>query len=414
MPGSSPSASVPPTARGWVPLFVAVCLVAVNMRMTITGVGPLLDEIAADQGVNPAALGALASVPLLVWAVISPLAQAIAERIGLDATVSWSLVLLSAASVWRSIPGAMNLWIGTALIGAALAITNVLIPAAIKRDFGRRVPLVMGVYSALIGASGALGAAIVAPVAHHETASGPLGWRWALVATAATVPVALVLWAIVTRRRGSASSAHLAGTVRRRGSSATWRVWRDPVAWCIACYMGSQSWVFYIFATWLSPIDVSHGADLVTAGFHVTLFHIFGILGSLLAPVLSRGALTRLLPPLVPVASVAAAAGIVFLPGLLIAWYVLGGLACGLGLSLALTVIAQRSADAATAGAVSGMAQSFGYLLAAVGPILFGWLYEASGSWNLPLLAFVIGGALQLAAGVALLRERMALQAGPR
>src|SRR5690606_23363812 len=124
---------------------------------------------------------------------------------------------------------------------------------------------------------------------------------------------------------------------------------------------------------------VSHGTDLVAAGLHVTLFHVLGILGSLLAPVLSRGALTRLLPPLVPVASVAAAAGIVFLPGLLLVWYVPGGLAGGLGLSLALTVIAQRSADAATAGAVSGMAQSFGYLLAAVGPVLFGWLYEASG-----------------------------------
>ena len=82
-------------------------------------------------------LGMLASLPLLAWALVSPLAQGLASRIGLDAAVSWALVALLGATIWRSLPGSpINLWLGTALVGAALAITNVLLPASIKRDFG--------------------------------------------------------------------------------------------------------------------------------------------------------------------------------------------------------------------------------------------------------------------------------------
>ena len=66
-------------------------------------------------------------------------------------------------------------------------------------------------------------------------------------------------------------------------------MWSDAVAWWIALYMGSVSWVFYIHAMWLSPIDLSRGADTVLAGGHVTFFHVFGMIGSLVAPLIMRG-----------------------------------------------------------------------------------------------------------------------------
>ena len=91
----------------WVLLFVAVCLVAANLRMTITGVGPLLDQIAEDQRVSPAALGALASVPLLAWGLFSPLAQGISARVGLSRAISWALLVLALGTVWRSLPGSI-------------------------------------------------------------------------------------------------------------------------------------------------------------------------------------------------------------------------------------------------------------------------------------------------------------------
>lgn len=381
------------------------------MRMTIAGVGPLLEDIARDEGTNPATLGLLASIPLLAWALVSPFAQSLAARIGLDAAVSYSLAALIAATLLRSLPGTpVNLWLGTALVGVSLAIVNVLMPASIKRDFGNRVPLVMGIYSALIGASGALGAAIVAPVAQaHVTSGDPLGWRWAMLATGATLPLALLAWVLATRRTRRPA---LRAGARQGLLGVSRRVWRDPVAWWIAVYMGSQSGVFYIHAMWLSPIGVSRGADLVEAGVHVTFFHTFGMLGSLLAPLLMRGAMRRLLPVLIPAVAIVGAIGIVFALGLLPVWLATVGLTSGASLSVSLTFIAQRSATTEIAGAVSGMSQSLGYLIAGAGPILFGWLFGLSGAWVLPLVVLLIGGSLQLMAGLALFRERMALPNG--
>src|SRR5690606_31135838 len=141
-----------------------------------TGVGPLLEEIAADQGVEVAVLGALASLPLLAWGLFSPLAHGLSMRLGMSQTVSWSLVVLALGTVWRSMPGApANLWLGTALTGIALAIGNVLMPAVIKRDFGARVPLVMGLYTALLGGVGALGSGVVVPISQTTVGGEPLG-----------------------------------------------------------------------------------------------------------------------------------------------------------------------------------------------------------------------------------------------
>src|SRR5690606_30157595 len=120
-------------------LVVALCLVAANMRPTITAVGPLLEEIGEDTGMALATLGLITSVPLVAWGVVSPLAHGLSRRFGMSRLVVWSLVLLAAGTAVRSLPGpVVSLWLGTVLIGIALAIVNVLMPAAVKRDFPGR------------------------------------------------------------------------------------------------------------------------------------------------------------------------------------------------------------------------------------------------------------------------------------
>jgi CP family cyanate transporter-like MFS transporter len=66
-------------------------------------------------------------------------------------------------------------------------------------------------------------------------------------------------------------------------------------------------------------------------------------------------------------------------------WVVLLGLGQGACFSLALTFFALRAPDSEHAAALSGMAQSVGYLLAAVGPFLFGLLRDATHAWTVSL-----------------------------
>lgn len=404
--------------RNWGLLFVAVCLLAANMRMTITGVGPLLEQIAADRGVAPAALGGLASVPLIAWSLVSPLAHGLSLRFGLSRTISWSLVALTGGTVWRSLPGSeLNLWFGTALIGAALAIGNVLLPVVIRRDFSARVPTVMGIYTALLGGIGALAAGLVVPISHVETSTGELGWRIALLTSGALIPVALVAWLAATRGE-PAPQRHealpLASSMRAAAPDrAGRRIWRDPVAWTVAVYQGSQAMLFYMIATWLAPIQVSQGSTAVDAGLDVMFYQLVSILGSLCLPLLFRGRRERWLPAVIPILIAGTFACVVLLPGPGLHWVLLGGFASGASLSLSMLYMAIRAQSSEAASALSGMAQSIGYLIAAAGPALFGWLAAASGGWILPLWLVLAVGAVQLVAGILLGRGRMVFEARP-
>lgn len=383
-------------ALGW--QFAAVFLVALNMRMTISGVGPLLDDIAESRGVGAATLGLLASIPLLTWAIVSPLAHGVGARLGMDRTITWSLAALLIGTVWRSLSASpANLWLGTALIGIGLAVANVLMPAIIKRDFGPRTPAVMGVYSAALGGAAAIGTAIAIPVARFEVSGTQLEWEAGLLASGFIIPFALVAWIIVTHTPAHARNAPDSEPPAAPGLGR--RVWRSPTAWLLAAYMGTQSMSFYILATWVAPIVLSRGASEVGSGVGITLFHVFGMLGSLLAPVALRRDGRSLVQISIPIMLGVAMVGIVFAPPLSLVWIPLLGLGCGSGLSVALTLIAQRSGDVAVASAVSGMSQAVGYLIAAAGPVLFGWAFDLTGDWILPLAVALLGMAGQFVSG---------------
>lgn len=398
--------------------FIAIFLVALNMRMTITGVGPLLDDIAESRGVSAAALGLLASIPLITWAVVCPLTHGIAARLGIDRTITLALLALAAGTVWRSLTfSGANLWLGTVLVGAALAVANVLMPAIVKRDFESRTTGVMGVYSGLIGASAAIGTAIALPVARFEPTPGaPLGWESGLLAGGALIPLALVAWVLVSRASRNAAATPRSTTARDPASSTAapvaaprhgTRVWFDRTAWLLALYMGAQSATFYICATWIVPVLLTQGVPEMVAGAWITVFHLCGMGGSLLAPLVLRFDGRSLFQVLLPVIGTIGAIGLVFAPSLGLVWMVVLGLGCGSGLSVSLTLIALRSPDTATASAVSGMSQAVGYLIAGVGPVLFGFAHDLTGAWVLSLAVIIVGVAAQFASGAMLRGGRL-------
>ena len=71
-----------------------------------------------------------------------------------------------------------------------------------------------------------------------------------------------------------------------------------------------------------------------------------------------------------------------------IASFVLG-VGSGGTLGLTLFFFGARTSTPAEAAAMSGMAQTWGYPLSAAGPIAWGAMNEATGSWTVPLLATV-------------------------
>ena len=397
----SASAPLPGRAPATVLLVAAVCLVAANMRPTITALGPLLDEVQADTGLATATLGVLAAVPLLTWAAVSPFAHRLSARFGLSRVVLWSLLVLALGTLVRSLPGpTVGLWLGTAIIGVALAVANVLMPAVVKRDFPHRTPLVMAVYTSLLGGVGAVASGVAVPLSHLELAGGEAGWRVSLAVTGlALLPVAVGVWVLAQRPTGSAPPAPRGGA--RRG------MWRDAVAWQVAAYMGLQSAVFYMTLTWLAAISVSAGRGAVVAGYDVMLFQLCALVGAPLVPLVFRGRLARVVPAVIPVFAVVGVVGLLVSPGAAIPlWAGAIGLTSGASLGMALTLVAVRARDAGSATALSGMAQSVGYLLAATGPAAFGSLHAATRGWSASLVLLLATVLLLAGTGVAVGRDR--------
>ncbi|MFH8251149.1 MFS transporter [Microbacterium sp. B2969] len=385
-------------------LVVATCLVAANMRPTITAVGPLLAQIGDDTGLPPTMLGLLGAVPLITWALVSPLARDVSRRFGMSRAVTWSLVVLSVGTVVRSLPGpTASLWLGTAIIGCALAIVNVLMPAAIKRDFPERVPAMMAAYTALLGGLGAVASGIAVPVSHLELPTGEAGWRFALFLIGfALLPFAIGAWAWATR--GAGREAANGAAHGRTG------IWRDPVAWTVAAYMGFQASTFYMLLTWLASISTSTGRSAVVAGVDVMIFQIFSVAGSLVIPFLLRGRLERWVPALIPPLGIVGVVGLMAAPDAILAWVVLIGLSSGASLGMTLTLMAQRARDHDASAALSGMSQSVGYVLAALGPVLFGWVHATVGGWVVPLALVLLVMVGQTVTGVFAGRETYVLE----
>lgn len=376
----------------------------------------MLDQIGAETGLGAGLLGLLAAVPLLSFAAVSPLAHLAGARFGAERAVFVALLLLVAGTVLRPLPGPMAaLWIGTVLVGAAIAVFNVLLPAIIKRDFPERTTQLTGAYSAVLGGVASFGAGLSFPLSQLPLDGRPAGWRFALLAYVVLAVPALVFWwpwlrrARLLRRHGEARHAQAAdgGRVLPAEPAGTApSVWRSATAWQVTAYMGLQSLVFYVLINWLPTVERAYGRTDAGSGWDLMAFQLTGVVASLATPLFLRGRLLRW-GPCLPAAVVACAmAGFMLLPGLMVGWVLLAGFGCGSSLVVALSLFALRARSHQQAGSLSGMAQSLGYLLAAAGPPLFGVLHGMTGGWKAPLAIILAASLAQVVAGAYVGRER--------
>jgi CP family cyanate transporter-like MFS transporter len=387
-------------------LIAGILLVAANLRPVLTSVGPLLDQIGADTGLGTTALGVLAAVPLLAFGAVSPLAHGLSEKFGVERTVFGALMLLVAGTFLRPVPGAIaNLWIGTFLVGAAIAVCNVMLPALLKRDFPERMASLTGAYSAVLGGCASLGAGLAVPLALLPVGGGPAGWRFALAAFVVLAVPAVLLW-LPRLRRGKAAEERAraaAAPALVRGS-----VWKSGLAWHVTVYMGLQSMTFYILITWLPTLERFHGRGDLASGWDLMLFQLIGVVSSLLTPIALRGPTQLLAASLPPLLVVAGGLGIMLMPQVMLFWVLVAGFGCGSSLVTALSLFGLRTRTHREAGALSGMAQSIGYLLAAAGPPIFGGLFAATGAWETSLALLCLIAVAQAAIGLLVGRDRFA------
>ncbi|MFL0365421.1 CynX/NimT family MFS transporter [Pseudobacillus sp. 179-B 2D1 NHS] len=380
-------------SRRWkvVFLIVGIILIGANLRAPLTSVGPLVPAIRENLGISNAVAGTITTLPLLAFAFLSPFAPKISRLFGVELTLFVALIALATGILLRSSGGVAALFAGTILLGLAIALGNVLLPGFIKQHFSERLGVMTGIYSVSMNLCGAIASGLSVPLA----ASAGFGWSGALRVWAVLAFIAVFFWLPQLRRKKQ--------TAVPGGNRSGSRLWHSRLAWQVTLFMGLQSLIFYVVITWLPDILQQKGMDAGSAGWMLSMMQFSVLPFTFIVPVLAgRQENQRGIAAATAVLFTAGLIGILFDDSaLLLLWVIFTGIGAGSAFSLAMMFFSLRTKSTQEAAELSGMAQSFGYLLASVGPVLFGGLHDLTHSWTIPLTMLIAASVLIFVTGLS-------------
>lgn len=387
---SSSTLSTPPTSKlpstkftFWLVL-CAMILLATNMRAPIVALGSIAPVVQEALGISETQIGWLGAVPMLTFAFGSLISPAIGKRFGLENTLIVMIALLTLGMVIRSIiPTWLGFLSGTVMLTLAIGFANTLAAPVIKQRTPNHIALITGLFSLTMTISAGIVAGVVLPLSEY------VGWQWALGGWSILGFFAVIIWVMLRLRLGS--SSHIAAPIGAQGSSNI-SMWKNAFAWQIAIFMGLQSMLYYMVASFLPSIWVTKGLSAVTAGQMGSVFQFMAPVAILsLTWLVNRGRPIQALAVFAAVINVIGIVGVSYLsPNLAWLWSGLMGAGCSAIFTLSMMLFSLRTYTPNQSSELSGMAQVVGYLIAFFGPLGTGWLHEVTGSWDLPLLLITI------------------------
>jgi CP family cyanate transporter-like MFS transporter len=403
IPVRPPAAARQPSARR---LGVILLVTALNLRMAVAAISPVLNQVQRDTGLSSTQAGLLSTVPVLCFGLFALVTPPLIRRFGMERLLLLALVVITAGIALRVLPPVAALFAGTAVLGMGAAIGNVLLPGLIKQDFSGHTSLMTGLYSVSLFVGPAISAGLTIPLMH---ATG-LGWRPTIALWGGLAVICVGVLAPHAFSRPAPLRHVVPAQAVPQGLPR--RLWSDPLAWMVAGFMGLQSLGYYSGVAWIPTLLEAHGTPPGQAGWMLSYSSFPGLTAALVTPLLIRGHARRA-AGMVVTATVACGIGYVGLALAPVAmpylWLTILGLGQGMCISLALGFIVARAPDVQHTARLSTMAQGVGYLIASAGPFGLGALHDLTGGWKVPMLALTSILVPILLTGLGASRERHVL-----
>lgn len=379
-------------------LLVGIILVASSLRAPITSVGPVVPAIQATLSLSNTMAGLITTIPLLAFAVFSPLAAKSATRWQIEPILWVALWTIAIGLSIRLLPQAHWLLLGTTLIGSGIAFGNVLIPPLIKQRLPDRIGIVTGIYSVSMGITASLASGFSIAIGEWTGK----GWQGAIGIWLIAAFAAILVWtpqAVAHRGKPHPTDS---GT-----PSATRSLLGYRRAWYVTIFMGLQSLLFYCAVAWLPLVLQAWGMGAVKSGWMLSLISITQLPVMFIAPVIINKLRDHYALLWITVGTLLSS--LIFIMGwktsLIIPAVILYGLGSGLAFSLVMMWFVLRTDNTADSARLSGMAQSFGYLIAAAGPPLFGALHDWTGQWETSFILLAVASVVLFVVGFPLARQ---------
>ncbi|GBG93786.1 cyanate permease [Ligilactobacillus salitolerans] len=358
-------------------LIIGIILFAGVMRTPIGMVSPLLSSIQHSLGVPAGLLGSITTIPLLCFAFFSPFVPQLGRKYGNELVMFLAVLILAVGNYFRVFSTAWLLG-GTMLIGLSIAVLNVLMPVTIAQKYPQRVGVMTSLYTFSMTLFSALASGQSVVMAQR------FGWQKAMQSISLLALIGMVFWLPALK------GMHRAKAGKKGGSS----VWKARGAWYLSLFMGLQSLLFYTTLTWVPSILVAHGLSQGEASQLFGLMQLASLVPSYVVPILAyrfkrvRGIILTM------TVSFLAGIGLLMVPtasfGLTVVIVIVLGAASNIAFSLTMALFSLKTSTPEQTGDISGMAQAVGYVLAAIGPVSFGYLQHITGSWTLPLSILLV------------------------
>lgn len=374
------------TSRNHWLLVVAFALTGLSMRTAVTSVGAELDDLQHGLHTSGTVAGVITTLPVICFAGLGLLTPRLAQRAGAHRILVVALAVSTVGLAVRPLTSNAAVFILLSVLALASgAVSNVLLPSLVKAHFPDRIGTMTAVYTTALAVGTTAAAGLTVP---SGSAVGG-GWRfgigwWAVFCALAALPWLPTLTADRAARDAAPPQVPLAALARSR------------TAWALTVFFAAQSIQAYIAFGWFARFLDDHGISHGRAGALVALLTAVGIPVSLVAP---------RVPPVhhrtvilfFCACNLASYLGLALNPvGGAWAWMVLAGIGGGT-FPIALTLIGLRAHTPVTTQALSAFVQVIGYVVAGTGPLLFGALFSATGSWGPPLAVLFVALALTVA-----------------
>jgi CP family cyanate transporter-like MFS transporter len=361
------------------------------MRAGLVLMAPLVPIISEYFALSKIQMSVLLSIPIIAFSSSSLIMGYLGRRASSDRIITLALLFLTIGLVLRIFTGVYGLFLFTALIGVSIAVMNYEIPVWVKLHVPESSGLVTGIYVTLMGVGAAVATAISVPIAESTDLSWKLSMApWVLLSVAATL-----YWLTQRRRYSFRSTTEFSPFWRTKAI-------KSPIAWALVLFFGLESMTFYGSASWLPTILTTKDFSLAGAGAAIAFSGLLGSAVGLFFPHwISKFRDQRLL-----LAAISALTGCSFIMmtfqdgKILILWLCLSNIGISMAFPACLLLASMKSDTPEMTRTLSTMMQSLGYIISAAGPIYVGSFFEATGSWNVALVAIAGISSLQLLVGL--------------
>ena len=349
-----------------------IILIGVSLRTPFTVLPIILGDISQGLGVEVSSLGVLTSLPLLMFTLFSLFSTRLAQKIGLEHLFTYSLFFLTIGSLIRLINLPL-LYLGTLMVGASIAVINVLLPSLIQANQPKKIGFLTTLYVTSMGVATALASYLAVPITQARS------WKGLIILLTLLCLATFLVWLPNHRY-----NHRLAPQTKQKSKT---KVIRNKQVWAVIVFAGFQSLLFYTAMTWLPTMAIHAGLSSHEAGLLTSIFSLISIPFSMTIPSLTTSLSTRNRQLMLTLVSLAGVVGIsmLFFPINNFFYWLAIHLLIGTATSalfpyLMVNFSLKTSAPEKTAQ-LSGLSQTGGYILAAFGPTLFGYSFDFFHSW---------------------------------